>query len=90
MNVLHEISSSSGDFCSCGFLRKNFARCEWKKISEIHAISQGKKYEYHHFLEIRHTRLSSYRLGNTIDCDNVLSMRTDNTELFNMLVFGDI
>lgn len=56
-------SSSLGDFCSCGFLRKKFARCEWKKVSKIHVISQGKKYGYHnHLLEIRHTRLPSYRL----------------------------
>ena len=56
-------SSSLGDFCSCGFLRKKFARYEWKKISKTHVISQGKKYGYHnHLLEIRHTRLPSYRL----------------------------
>lgn len=57
-------SSSLGDFCSCGFLRKKFARCEWKKISKIHVIKQGKKYGYHnHLLEIRHTWLPGYRLN---------------------------
>ena len=57
-------SSSLEDFCSCGFLRKKFARYEWKKISKIHVINQGKKYGYHnHLLEIRHTWLPGYRLN---------------------------
>lgn len=56
-------SSSLGDFCSCGFLRKKFARYEWRKIGKIYVTSQEKKYEYHnHLLEIRHTRLPCYRL----------------------------
>ena len=34
------------------------------------------------------TQTENFVLGNTIDCDNIPSIRTDNTELFNMLVFG--
>ena len=34
------------------------------------------------------TQTENFILGNMVDCDNVPSMRTANTELFNMLVFG--
>ena len=34
------------------------------------------------------TQTDNFVLGNTIDCNNISSMRTNNTELFDMLVFG--